>query len=334
MKRVWVLLAALAALAGCGRQPAGPSSAFAPAEDERLVIYTSHKEEVYGPIIREFEERTGLWVQVETGGTALLLERIESEREAPRCDLLFGGGIDSLSACGDLFQPYSSPLAEDLPESLRSPDGSWTAFSLLPVVLIYNPMLVRVNPPQGWESLLDPAWRGRIAFASPSASGSSYTALATFLQALPGDDGELLNAFHRNLRGRVLSGSGAVVSAVADGACTVGVTLEETARKAIQAGSDVAILYPEEGTSALPDGMAVVAGCAHGENARRFIDFALGEDVQRHLAQVCQRRPVRGELFEDPEEAGGLTLIDYDLDWAVGAREDLLTRWQALEAAE
>lgn len=333
MKRFWALLAALLALAGCGRQTAGPSSAFAPAEDERLVVYTSHKEEVYGPIIREFEERTGLWVQVETGGTAQLLERIASEAEEPRCDLLFGGGVDSLSADAGLFQPYSSPLAESLPESCRCPDGSWTAFSLLPVVLIYNPVLVRVNPPQGWESLLDPAWRGRIAFASPSASGSSYTALATFLQALPGDDGELLSAFYRNLRGRVLSGSSDVVSAVADGACTVGVTLEETARRAIQAGSDVAILYPVEGTSALPDGMAVVAGCAHGENARQFIDFALGEDVQRHLAQVCQRRPVRGALFEDPEGAGELTLMDYDLDWAAGARAELLARWQALEAA-
>lgn len=333
MKRFWALLAALLALAGCGRQTAGPSSAFAPAEDERLVVYTSHKEEVYGPIIREFEERTGLWVQVETGGTAQLLERIASEAEEPRCDLLFGGGVDSLSADAGLFQPYSSPLAENLPESCRCPDGSWTAFSLLPVVLIYNPVLVRVNPPQGWESLLDPAWRGRIAFASPAVSGSSYTALATFLQALPGEDGELLAAFHRNLRGRVLSGSGAVVGAVADGACTVGVTLEETARKAVQAGSDVAILYPKEGTSVLPDGMAVVAGCAHRENARRFIDFALGEDVQRYLAQVCQRRPVRGELFQAPEAAGELTLMDYDLEWSAAAREDILAQWRALEEA-
>ena len=35
-------------------------STFAPAEENRVVIYTSHKEEVYGPIVKEFEERTGL----------------------------------------------------------------------------------------------------------------------------------------------------------------------------------------------------------------------------------------------------------------------------------
>ena len=329
MKRFLAMLAAVLTLAGCGRLDAGDFSAFAPAEAERLVVYTSHKEAVYGPIVKEFEDRTGIWVQVETGGTAQLLERIASEGADTPCDLLFGGGVDSLSACAGLFESYISPLADSLDPSCRSADGRWTAFSILPVVLIYNPVLVRLNPPEGWASLLDPAWQGRIAFTSPTVSGSSYTALATLLQALHGDGAEELETFYANLRGRVLPDSGAVVGAVADGTCTIGVTLEETARKAVEGNSNVAILYPREGTSALPDGMAVVAGCAHPENARRFIDFALGDDVQRHLARVCQRRPVRGP--ETLEGAETLTLIDYNLDWAAGVREDLLARWRKLE---
>ena len=59
-------------------------------------------------------------------------------------------------------------------------------------------------------------------------SGSSYTALATMLAALPGDDAEILSAFSRNLDGRLLGGSGEVVGAVARGDFLVGVTLEET----------------------------------------------------------------------------------------------------------
>lgn len=50
--------------------------ADAPDETERLVVYTSHKEEVYQPIVEEFERRTGVWVQVVSGGTTELLERI------------------------------------------------------------------------------------------------------------------------------------------------------------------------------------------------------------------------------------------------------------------
>lgn len=323
------LLCLFPLLTGCGGGGAADFAPLAPAEADRLVIYTSHKEAVYGPIVKEFEDRTGIWVQVETGGTAALLDRLEEERDAPRCDLLFGGGVDSLTARRELFDPYVSPLSKELPSACQCGDGSWTAFSILPVVLIYNPVLVRMNPPDGWASLLDPVWRGRIAFASPLASGSSYTALSTFLQALPGERDELLGALYANLDGRTLSDSGEVVGAVADGRYTIGVTLEETALKAVQAGSDVALLYPAEGTSATPDGMAVVLGCAHRDNARQFIDFCLSEDVQRRLTQSC-RRPVREDLPASAPESEALVLLDYDLDQAVRERESVLERWRGL----
>ena len=80
------ILALLALLSGCGRQGAQDLSAFAPAEADRLVIYTSHKEEIYSPIIQEFEARTGIWVQVEAGGTGELLERIAAGGEETETD--------------------------------------------------------------------------------------------------------------------------------------------------------------------------------------------------------------------------------------------------------
>lgn len=42
-------------------------------EDKKLVIYTSHKEDVYEPIIKEFEERTGIFVELKAGDTIALL---------------------------------------------------------------------------------------------------------------------------------------------------------------------------------------------------------------------------------------------------------------------
>ena len=312
---------------GDGERPA------LPAEEDRLVIYTSHPESVYSPLVKEFEERTGLWVQVETGGTTELLDRLEAEREDPECDLLFGDGADSLTARRELFAPYTSPLIDEVDPACRCSDGSWTPFSVFPVVLVYNPVLVRMNPPEGWGSLLNPVWRGRIAFASPAVSGCSYTALATMTQILPGED--TLEAFYRNLDGQILPGISSVVdevaNAVAEGSCTIGVTAESTALEAVRAGRDVVIVYPEEGTSASPDGMAVVSGCAHEENARRFIDFAISADVQAYMERTCMRRPVRTDLIQAGEETEELILMDYDLDRAVAEREDILARWRTLE---
>lgn len=329
-----LLAAALLLLSpGCGGAKETCFSDFTPAEESRLVIYTSHPESVYDPIVKEFEERTGIWVQVETGGTAALLDRLTEERDRPACDLLFGGGADSLTARKELFSPYASPAAMEIDPSVLCGDNSWMPFSILPVVIVYNPVLVRMNPPEGWSSLLNPVWRGRIAFADPTVSGCSYTALATMMQVLPGED--TLETFYRNLDGRTLPGISDVVDevadAVAEGSCTIGVTTEPAALEAVRAGRDVAVLYPKEGTSAAADGMAVISGCAHEENARQFIDFALSADVQRYIARECLRRPVRPDLL--PEKAEDMIVLDYDLEQAAAGRETVLNRWRALEAA-
>src|SRR5699024_3488158 len=82
-------------LAGCGaRTDPDAQLSFAPEQSDRLVVYTSHKEEVWRPVVQEFEARTGIWVDVVTGGSNELLARIAQESDAPAADVMFGGGVD------------------------------------------------------------------------------------------------------------------------------------------------------------------------------------------------------------------------------------------------
>ena len=76
-KQILILALLLPLLAGCTAKQPEPLPCT-PGEAQRLVVYTSHKEEVYTPIIREFEERTGIWVDVVSGGTNELLQRLQS----------------------------------------------------------------------------------------------------------------------------------------------------------------------------------------------------------------------------------------------------------------
>ena len=67
MKRKWLCALLLCLLPALAR-------ADAPDEAMRLVVYTAHKEEVYQPIVEEFERRTGVWVQVgcSVGGSKII----------------------------------------------------------------------------------------------------------------------------------------------------------------------------------------------------------------------------------------------------------------------
>ena len=151
--------------------------------------------------------------------------------------------------------------------------------------------------------------------------------LATLIQALGDEDA--LGRFADNVRGHELSSSGEVVSAVAAGEMRVGVTLYETAKKRMLAGEHIAVVWPKEGTSAVPDGAAIVAGCAHGENAQAFLSFILSEDVQRRVETVYARESVLTALGTG-DGAPAFELCDYDIDWAAAHQREILKRWQAL----
>lgn len=335
MKKAWIgrLAAALLALTLCGcTGTTGDETHYAPDEAHRLVLYTSHKEEVWLPVVTEFENRTGIFVEVVTGGTNELLGRIRQEAGAPRADVMFGGGVESLESYTDCFMPYRCASRDKLLPRCCSPEDLWTPFSSLPVVLIYNTKLVSPQELTGWQDLLSPRFTGRIAFTDPSISGSCFTALVTYLCAMDMEHEEAMQTFARQLAGRQLDSSGAVLTAVADGTDLVGVTLEETALKRIAAGDDIAMVYPVEGTSCVPDGSALIAGAPHSANAKRFLDFIAGQDVQQLLTDRFYRRSVRQDIAPAAQllPLNQLPSVDYDVSWASQNRESLLSGWAAL----
>ncbi|MGM9660132.1 MAG: ABC transporter substrate-binding protein [Faecousia sp.] len=328
MKHLTLAVTLLALLlTGCGAQQPEQLSCT-PEEDQRLVVYTSHKEEVYRPIIREFEERTGIWVDVVSGGTNELLQQIQAEQDAPVADVMFGGGVESLESYQDCFSPYICAEAGAIREQFQSESGYWTPFSALPVVLVYNTKLVAPGALTGWADLKAAAFQGKIAFANPQISGSSYTALVTWLLA-GGEAGSSLLRFAGYLDGRQLDSSGAVLTAVAGGTCLVGITLEETALQHIAAGEDIALVYPSDGTCCVPDGSALIKGAPHGDNARRFLDFTVSSDVQALVGERFCRRAVRWDVPADRQlpPLDSLAIIPYDVEWASKNREQLLSDW-------
>ena len=299
---------------------------YALEENNKLIVYSSHKEEVYAPIIKEFEERTGIWVQVITGGTNELLEKIALENGKNSADVMFGGGVDSLNAYSDYFMSYEANQCDQLSTTYRSKDNKWTAFSKLPIVFVYNNKLVySAGTPRSWKELLDYRWQGEIAFANPSNSGTSYTALASMIEILQGEENaeNLIAVFKSNVGKDILENSGSVLDEVISGDKLVGITLEEAALKKMATGADIGMIYPIEGTTAVPDGTAIIKQAPHKENAELFLDFTVSEDVQRLLIDKCYRRSVREDM--DDEEV--IEEVPYNLEWASKEQNKILAYW-------
>ena len=306
------------------------SSEYAVPEDNQLILYTSHKEEVYLPIVREFESRTGIWVDVHAGGTAEMMQEAKEASKVGQCDIMFGGGVESYEASKDYFLPYKVTESSVVDANFLDDDYYWTPFTELPIVFVYNKSLVTASlAPQTWSDLFDDDWKGKIAFADMEKSGTSYTIISTMAQIFNEEPVDVLNLFFNQLDANILASSGDVITQVAKGDCLIGITLEETALKAIDAGNNIGMVIPNDGTSALPDGIAMLKNAPHSYNAGKFIDFVVSRDTQSYAMSQFNRRSVRLDITLTPKFEE-ITLIDFDIKKSAQDEESVLARWKQL----
>ena len=318
----------MAVLSSC---QSGPETAPMPAVPD-LVLYTAQEEEIYEPIIKEFEERTNLMVKVERGSSEEMTVRLEDEEERPDWDVVFGVGIETLEQSKEHWQVYKSPEAAFITESFQSEDNRWTSFSALPMVIMYNTNVVTYRElPAGWNSLLEPRWKGRIAFVDPRRSDVYSAALVTAVHTWD-KKGNYLEQFMENLGYGTLNSMQEVNAGILDGRYSLGVTMEESAQALLSEGADVDYIYPQEGTTALPDGTAIVKGCANPDAARQFLDFTVSRDTQRILVSDLNRRSVRSDVPPLPglSPIGRLPLIEMDLEELSREKKDVLARWNGI----
>lgn len=328
MRYPLALLGLCLSLGGCLAQD-GPAL---PTKEPDLVVFTCQEDAVYMPILTEYRERTNLTIRVIHGTYPELEELIRTGTLDAECDIVFGVNAATLERTPDSWEAYTSPQAQYLSPDFYAADGLWTGFRVRPLVIMYNTKVVTYRElPEGWKSLLEPRWKGRIAFADPNLSDTCCEALNAAVRSAESSS-PYLEAFLDNLEYSTFENLDAVNHTITEGRCFLGVTLEESAESLRQGGADVDYIYPGEGTGILIDSTAIVAGCRRPEAARDFVDFTVSKDVQHYLSTVIHRRPVRTDAPAPPNLSGlhQLPILSADAGELAEQYRRLLEEWNRL----
>ena len=275
--------------------------AFLPKE-ELLVVYTPHPTTFIQPIIEEFEKTTGITVEVICKSSGELLRNIEKIENLPQADIMWGGSIFTVSSYARYFDVYITENEEAVQSAFQNKEGNMTRFSDVPSIIMVNTDLIGDIEISGYHDLLKPELEGRIAYANPATSSSSFEQLINMLYACgkgqPEDGWEYVEQLCENIDGNLLDSSSAVYNGVANGEYVVGLTFEEAAANLKKAGRHVDIIYMEEGVISTPDGVYLVKAAQHKENAKTFMNFLTGYQVQYMISQNLERRSVRNDIPE------------------------------------
>lgn len=308
MKKLVLGLLTLTMMLSVGGCAKAPSQVGAKGGD--LVIYCPHPLEFIDPLVAEFEAETGVSVEVIAAGTGELMKRVESEKDNPLGDILWGGTITTVEPIKDYFEPYTSVNEGQILDAYKNVEGNMTRFTAVPSVIMINTNLIGDIEVNGYEDLLNPELKGKIAMADPAKSSSSFEHLVNMLYAMGEGDPEkgwdYVEKFMENTNYTLLSGSSAVYKGVADGEYPVGLTFEEGSAKYVNTGAPVKTVYMEEGTIVKPDGIYIIKNCKNMDNAKAFVDFATSADAQKMITQELNRRSVRSDI------TGGKGLEPYE----------------------
>lgn len=282
--------------------------------DPDVVLYCALDRNFSEPLIKEFEEKTGLVVDanydLEASKSVGLFERIKREMPNPRCDVFWNNELMLTIRLKQLeaLQAYKSPNAEDIPEGFRDPDGYWTGFAARARVFIVNRDLLKDRtPPSSYKDLFDPAWKGECGMARP-LTGTTATHGTILFQHL--EEKGVRDFFSRVLANEAIftPGNAHVMRNVREGKYTFGFTDTDdynVAATDMENGKKrwpVDVIYPDQGegelgTLVIPNSVSMIKGAPHPEAARKLIDFILSRYVEEKLAHATSAQiPLRADV--------------------------------------
>jgi iron(III) transport system substrate-binding protein len=312
MKMRW--LVAVASL-GVALSPAGTAQA-----QKKLVVYTSNENTLNELVFGAFSKETGIAVDPVSAGSGVVMRRLSAEKEHPLADNVWGVSRSLLQTNKAMFQAYASKNKDATPAEYRDPDDLWIGNNLHLLVILQNTKLVPEGQgPKSWTDLLDPKWKGKIAFTDPANSGSAYATVTMLVDLWGGGAAgwKKVGELFKNMK--VLNRSSLVFQGVGNGEYPLGISLEYAGPLWAKGGAPVKVVYPADGTTASMEGVAIVKGGPNPDSAKAFVDYINRKETREMILASTFRRPTRSDV-DLSKLPGGLPplssvkLVKYDED--------------------
>lgn len=282
-----------------------------------LVVYCAHDSVYAEPILRDFERRMGipLDIRFDTEATKSFgfVERLVQEKQHPRADVFWNNevlGMMQLHVAG-ILAPYRGPGYDRIPSQFKDAEGAWTGFGGRFRVIIVNSEQLGHATADRLDALMEEA--PQLAACAKPLYGTTrlhYTALWKYWGPAK------LQQWHDESRAAGLveaAGNAMVKDLVAGGTCRMGWTDSDDFFAAQDSGAPVK-MFPwrlSDGQMVcIPNSVAIVKDSRHQVAAQQLVDFLLSAETELQLARSSARQVPLGQvsLEELPAEVRQMQL--------------------------
>ena len=309
------LLALLLAFGFAGAQAQNPASYEGADRSEKLVagakkegeltIYTSAQNDDIGAVVKAFEAKYGIKVNMWRAGSEKVLQRAVQEARSGRhtVDVVETNGpeMEALSR-EQILHAVKSPHHANLISAALRPHGQWVGTRLNVFALAYNTSKVKKDElPKSYADLANPRWKGRLGIEADDQDW-----LAGVLAQMGEQKG--IQVFRDVVKTNGISvrrGHTLLTNLVASGEVPLALTVYNYKAEQLKNQGAPIDWFVIGKAPARANGVGVAARAPHPHAAVLFYDFEIGEEGQRILAKrdfVPTNRKVDTPLNKMPLE--------------------------------
>lgn len=276
--------------------------AAAKKEGTVYVYQSQHGTPHWLAVVKSFESRYGIKVQVYDARASEMTEKIRVEQTSGRylADVEFHGRTSILQQReSDFIQKHGGmPNIKNLREEFPADEYSVPAW-VQNVCFLYNTNLVKAgDEPREWRDLLDPKWKGRMLSDDMRVLGTGQTLFAVFHKVYGARFLEQLREQNlvtdRDLRmssRRVARGEYAIL------------LTQQIALASDLKGLPIKVVMPSDGCPYTPIRSAMLRGAPHPNAARLFMNHFIDMDSQLAYGNAWVGTVIKGvaERLATPE---------------------------------
>jgi len=274
-------------LAACSPTPASP----------KLTIYSGRSESLVGPIIQQFQEATGITVEVRWGETAEMAATLLEEGANSPADVFFAQDPGGLGAVADMLAPLPEEILNQVDHRFRNSQGHWVGISGRARVIVYNTQRLKPeNLPDDIWGFTDPQWKGRIGWAP---TNGSFQTMVTGMRQVWGEEKtrQWLEGILAN-DPKVYPKNTPIVAAAGAGEVDVGFVNHYYLYRFLQEEGES---FPARnyflpgggpGSLVMVAGVGVLASSQNQEVAYKFLRFMLSQVAQQYFATQTFEYPL------------------------------------------
>jgi iron(III) transport system substrate-binding protein len=307
-----------------------------PLLEDRVVIYSTHGEDMLEVVAEAFYDETGVQVDfINLRGE--LAERVLAEKDNPQADVMYGGASNlfmDLKAQG-VFEAVEPSWAAAMDPIFKDEENFWFGTIQTPVILFYNTeMLSEDQVPGDWFELGDSRYAGQLVFRN-ALSSSARVMYAALLQQFENkgslDEGwEFMKAMDANTKQYFGSGTLMMQAVGRQEAALSFSTLNHIMDNKLGNKLPIEIIDLKSGSPVITDGIAVIKDAPHPEAAKAFLEFAGSPEIQGLLATDFNRMPTLSAALENsPEWMGEVSFKVMEVDWVdlAAKQADWMQTW-------